>query len=183
MSSNLSYSTDILRKAALHNNVQTRKQVASSLERIASEDATLASYLMDSLLNDEDSDVRVISTTYMSSLVRYDVHSFTVKAKLVLEKEDVRMTKRIVDSAMREYLSIDSYDKAGLLPLAWRSSDPSTKSRISSLIIQLSESNTEGFIDTCMKFRDISNDAFEDLRSTLLRRDSSIEDKLPKGLD
>ena len=183
MSSNLSYSTDILRKAALHNNVQTRKQVASSLERIASEDATLASYLMDSLLNDEDSDVRVISTTYMSSLVRYDVHSFTVKAKLVLEKEDVRMTKRIVDSAMREYLSIDSYDKAGLLPLAWRSSEPSTKSRISSLIIQLSEANPEGFIDTCMKFRDISNDAFEDLRSTLLRRDSSIEDKLPKGLD
>ena len=101
----------------------------------------------------------------------------------MLEKEDVRMTKRIVDSAMREYLSIDSYDKAGLLPLAWRSSDQSTKSRLASLIIQQSEANTEGFIDTCMRFREVSNDAFDDLRSSILRRDRSMEDKLPKGLD
>ncbi len=183
LSSNSSYSTDILRKAASHDNVQTRKELASSLQRIASDDVNLATSLMYSLLNDEDSDVRVLSTTYISSLVRSDFHSFTVNARLALEKEDVRMTKRIVDSAMREYLSIDSYDKAGLLPLAWKSSDQSTKSRLASLIIQQSEANTEGFIDTCMRFREVSNDAFDDLRSSILRRERSMEDKLPKGLD
>ena len=174
-----SESSEILIKASRHDNVQTRRETASSLQRIASDDFSLALSLMDDLLGDPDSDVRVISATYLSSLVRSDTHLFIEKAKPVLERAEIRLTKRIVESAIREYLSLDSFDGAGLLPLAWASSDQSTKSRLAGLIIQQSEANYEGFTETCRRFREISNDTFNDLKSFILRRDSSMEKKLP----
>ena len=115
----------------------------------------------------------------MSSLVRSDTHLFIEKAKPVLERAEIRLTKRIVESAIREYLSLDSFDGAGLLPLAWASSDQSTKSKLAGLIIQQSEANYEGFTETCRRFREISNDTFNDLKSFILRRNSSMEKKLP----
>ena len=59
---------------------------------------------MDDLLGDPDSDVKVISATYLSSLVRVDTHLHR-KAKPALERAEIRLTKRIVESAIREYLS------------------------------------------------------------------------------
>ena len=141
LSCNPSDSAEILIKASQHHNVQTRRETASSLQRIASDDFRLALSLMDTLLADKDSDVRVISATYLSSLARSDRHLFIEKAKPALERSEVRLTKRIVDSAIREYLSSDSFDRAGLLPLAWASSDQSTKSKLAGLIIQQSEEN------------------------------------------
>ena len=95
----------------------------------------------------------------------------------------MRLTKRIVDSAIREYLSSDSFDSAGLLPLAWASSDQSTKSKLAGLIIQQSEENYEGFADTCRRFREIGKDTISDLKSFILRRDSSMEERLSKLQD
>tara|TARA_Y100000589_G_scaffold175518_2_gene166587 strand:- start:1696 stop:3036 length:1341 start_codon:yes stop_codon:yes gene_type:complete len=178
-----SESSEILIKASRHDNVQTRRETASSLQRIASDDFNLALSLMDTLLGDPDSDVRVISATYLSSIGRSDARLFIEKAKPVLERAEVRLTKRIVDSAIREYLSLDSFDRAGLLPLAWASSDQSTKSKLAGLIIQQSEVNYEGFTDTCRRFKEISYDTFNDLKSYILRRDSSMEEKLPELQD
>ena len=183
LSCNPSDSAEILIKASQHHNVQTRRETASSLQRIASDDFRLALSLMDTLLADKDSDVRVISATYLASLARSDRHLFIEKAKPALERSEVRLTKRIVDSAIREYLSSDSFDRAGLLPLAWASSDQSTKSKLAGLIIQQSEENYEGFADTCRRFREIDNDTFSDLKSFILRRDSSMEERLSKLQD
>ena len=170
-------------KASQHHNPRTRREVASSLQRIASDNHGLALTLVESLIEDEDSDTRVISTTFISSLVKTDFQLFIDKAKLAFDKGDERITKRIVDSAMREYLSIDSFDGAELLPLAWASSDQSTKSKIAGLMIQQSEANREAFIRTCERFREINDDTFNDVRTYILRRDSSMENKLEKSHD
>tara|TARA_B100001250_G_scaffold249222_1_gene214237 strand:- start:2493 stop:2897 length:405 start_codon:yes stop_codon:yes gene_type:complete len=133
---------------------------------------------MDVLLEDSDSDVRTLSTTYLSSLVRTDFPLFTVKAAAVLGKGDSRMTQRIVDSAMREYLSMDPEDKAGLVPIAWISSNESSRSRLAGLMIQQAAVSPEGFRSSSEIIRNHSEEEYEGLKNRISRRDSSLSDLL-----
>tara|TARA_B100000902_G_scaffold387124_1_gene430752 strand:- start:1724 stop:2332 length:609 start_codon:yes stop_codon:yes gene_type:complete len=169
----------ILSEASKHHDVETRRELASSLQRISSDDPQLALMLMQELLEDEDSDTRVLSVTFLSSIVRYDIHTFTVKASEVLQKGDERMTQRIVDAAMREYLSINPTDKESLLSYAWTSSGESSKSRLVGLIMQQYEVSQEGFTRSCTKIFDSSNQSYQDLRERILRRDPSMKQKMP----
>ena len=86
------------------------------------------------------------------------------------------MTQRIVDSAMREYLSMDSDDESGLLPMAWMSSNEGSKSRLAGLMIQQAGVSQLGFREASLKIREASEGDFQDLRSRILRRDPSMSD-------
>ena len=144
-------SHDLLILASKHHDSETRRELASSLQRISSDDTQLALRLMEGLLQDEDSDTRVLATTFLSSLVRYDIPTFSVKASEVLKRGDERMTQRIVDSAMREYLSINPMDEDNLLSHAWISSGESSKSRLVGLVMQQLEVTEEGFKRSCRR--------------------------------
>ena len=172
-------SHDILTLASKHHDPETRRELASLLQRISSDDAQLALGLMDGLLQDEDSDTRVLATTFLSSLVRYDIPTFSVKASEVLKKVDERMTQRIVDSAMREYLSINPMDEDSLLSHAWISSGESSKSRLVGLVMQQLEVTEEGFKLSCRRIYESSNDEYYDLKKRILRRDSSLDYLMP----
>lgn len=172
-------SRDILTLAAQHTDTETRRELSSSLQRIASEDIDLAIKLMDGLLEDNDPDVRVLATSFLSSLVRSDIHVFTKKAIIVLQMNDQRMTQRIVDSAMREYLSLDPLDDTGLVHQAWMSSGESSRSRLSGLIIQQHEVSSEGFSELCRRVFNTSKEAYADLKEKILRRDSSMIGEFP----
>ena len=172
-------SHEILTFASKHNDPETRRELASSLQRISSDDTQLALRLMEGLLQDEDSDTRVLATTFLSSLVRYDIPTFSVKASEILKKGDERMTQRIVDSAMREYLSINPMDEDSLLSDAWISSGESSKSRLVGLIMQQLEVTEEGFKQSCRRIFESSNDEYYDLKKRILRRDSSLDYLMP----
>ena len=172
-------SHDILTLASKHHDPETRRELASLLQRISSDDAQLALGLMEGLLQDEDSDTRVLATTFLSSLVRYDIPTFSVKASEVLKKGDERMTQRIVDSAMREYLSINPMDEDSLLSHAWISSGESSKSRLVGLVMQQLEVTEEGFKLSCRRIYESSNDEYYDLKKRILRRDSSLDYLMP----
>ena len=172
-------SHDILTLASKHRDPETRRELASLLQRISSDDAQLALGLMEGLLQDEDSDTRVLATTFLSSLVRYDIPTFSVKASEVLKKGDERMTQRIVDSAMREYLSINPMDEDSLLSHAWISSGESSKSRLVGLVMQQLEVTEEGFKLSCRRIYESSNDEYYDLKKRILRRDSSLDYLMP----
>ena len=172
-------SHDILTLASKHHEPETRRELASLLQRISSDDAQLALGLMEGLLQDEDSDTRVLATTFLSSLVRYDIPTFSVKASEVLKKGDERMTQRIVDSAMREYLSINPMDEDSLLSHAWISSGESSKSRLVGLVMQQLEVTEEGFKLSCRRIYESSNDEYYDLKKRILRRDSSLDYLMP----
>jgi len=169
-------SRDILLAASQHSDRDARRELSSSLQRISSEDGGFAIQLMDVLLEDSDSDVRTLATTYLSSLVRTDMPLFVEKASIVLGRGDQRMTQRIVDSAMREYLSMDSDDESGLLPMAWMSSNEGSKSRLAGLMIQQAGVSQLGFREASLKIREASEEDFQDLRSRILRRDPSMSD-------
>ena len=172
-------SHDILTLASKHHDPETRRELASLLQRISSDDTQLALGLMEGLLKDEDSDTRVLATTFLSSLVRYDIPTFSVKASEVLKKGDERMTQRIVDSAMREYLSINPMDEDSLLLHAWISSGESSKSRLVGLVMQQLEVTEEGFKLSCRRIYESSNDEYYDLKKRILRRDSSLDYLMP----
>ena len=171
-------SRDILLAASQHSDRDARRELSSSLQRISSEDGGFAIQLMDVLLEDSDSDVRTLATTYLSSLVRTDMPLFVEKASIVLGRGDQRMTQRIVDSAMREYLSMDSDDKSGLLPMAWMSSNEGSKSRLAGLMIQQAGASKEGFRNTSERIRELSGEGYEDLEDRISRRGPSISDLL-----
>ena len=172
-------SHDILALASKHRDPETRRELASLLQRISSDDTQLALGLMETLLQDEDSDTRVLATTFLSSLVRYDIPTFSVKASEVLQRGDERMTQRIVDSAMREYLSINPMDEDSLLSHAWISSGESSKSRLVGLVMQQLEVTEEGFKRSCRRIFELSNDEYYDLKKRILRRDSSLDYLMP----
>ena len=172
-------SHDILTLASKHHDPETRRELASLLQRISSDDAQLALGLMEGLLQDEDSDTRVLATTFLSSLVRYDIPTFSAKASEVLKRGDERMTQRIVDSAMREYLSINPMDEDSLLSHAWISSGESSKSRLVGLVMQQLEVTEEGFKLSCKRIYESSNDEYYDLKKRILRRDSSLDYLMP----
>ena len=172
-------SHDILALASKHRDPETRRELASLLQRISSDDTQLALGLMEGLLQDEDSDTRVLATTFLSSLVRYDIPTFSVKASEVLKRGDERMTQRIVDSAMREYLSINPMDEDSLLSHAWISSGESSKSRLVGLVMQQLEVTEEGFKRSCRRIFESSNDEYYDLKKRILRRDSSLDYLMP----
>ena len=172
-------SHDILALASKHRDPETRRELASLLQRISSDDTQLALGLMERLLQDEDSDTRVLATTFLSSLVRYDIPTFSVKASEVLKRGDERMTQRIVDSALREYLSINPMDEDSLLSHAWISSGESSKSRLVGLVMQQLEVTEEGFKLSCRRIYESSNDEYYDLKKRILRRDSSLDYLMP----
>ena len=172
-------SHDILTLASKHHEPETRRELASLLQRISFDDAQLALGLMEGLLQDEDSDTRVLATTFLSSLVRYDIPTFSAKASEVLKRGDERMTQRIVDSAMREYLSINPMDEDSLLSHAWISSGESSKSRLVGLVMQQLEVTEEGFKLSCKRIYESSNDEYYDLKKRILRRDSSLDYLMP----
>ena len=167
-------SRDILLAASQRPDHDARRGVSSSLQRISSEDSDFSLQLMDILVEDGDSDVRTLATTYLSSLVRTDMPLFTEKASVVLGRGDERMTQRVVDSAMREYLAMDPEDGAGLLPKAWASSNEGSRSRLAGLMIQQAEISQEGFRKASREIREASEENFQDLRSRILRRDASM---------
>ena len=88
------------------------------------------------------------------------------------------MTQRIVDSAMREYISMDSEDESGLLPMAWMSSNESSRSRLTGLMIQQAEVSKRGFMKTARIIKDRDVEAYADLKDRVLRRDVSLSDTM-----
>ena len=166
-------------RASKHHDHETRRELALSLQRISSDDSQLALKLMEQLLEDDDSDTRVLSTTFLSSLVRYDISTFTEKASEVLQKGDERMSQRIIDSAMREYLSITPLDEESLISYAWISSSESSKSRLVGLIMQQREVTQQGFSNSCRRIFESSSQAYYDLKERILRRDPSMEKHMP----
>jgi hypothetical protein len=88
------------------------------------------------------------------------------------------MTQRIVDSAMREYISMDSEDESGLLPMAWMSSNESSRSRLTGLMIQQAEVSKRGFMKTARIIKDRDGEAYADLKERILRRDISLSDAM-----
>ena len=151
-----------------------RRSLATNLPRIDSEDRGFAEILLDKLLNDTDSDTRVISTTYLGKLARLERHTFIQLAKTILQHEDPRMVQRLIESGIRHYLSINSDDNGDLIPIAWVSCNLESRSTLSGMLIELAKINPNSFQKISSRILNLSPESHNDLFNRINLRDSTL---------
>jgi len=130
--------------------------------------------LLEKLLNDTDSDTRVLSTSYLGTLARLEKHTFITLAKQIFEKEDSRMIQRLIESGIRHYLSMNSDDDDGLIPIAWVSCNSESKSKLSGMLIELAKVNRLSFIKISSKIFHLSSDSHDELFSRINFRNKEL---------
>ena len=151
-----------------------RRFLASNLSRIGSEDREFSEKILAELLNDEDSDTRVISTTYLGTLARVESHSFILLAKKIFQNEDSRMIQRLIESGIRHYFSMNPDDNEGLIPIAWVSCNSESKSKLSGMLIELAKINQQSFQKICSKVLHLSPESYDELFNRINLRNKDI---------
>ena len=167
-------SRELLFEICKSEKVFLRRNLASNLSRIDSEDRRFAQTLLDVLINDIDSDTRVISTTYLGTLARLEILIFTEFSKRIFISGDTRMIQRLIDSGIRHYLSIDPNDSAEIIPIAWVSSNLESRSKLSGIFIQLAKINLPSFQKISSRIFELSPESHNDLFNRINLRDQKL---------
>ncbi len=165
---------EILFEICNSENISLRRNLATNLSRIHSDDSEFAKKLLHILIDDNDSDTRVLSTTYLGTLARLEKYTFIEISKVIFQKEDIRMTQRLIESGIRHYLSIDSEDSAALIPIAWIFSNPESKSKLSGMLLELAKINPQSFQKISSRIFQMNPQSHKDLFDRINFRDSDI---------
>ena len=169
-------SKEILFQICNSEKVILRRGLASNLSRIDSEDRDFCVSLLENLIEDEDSDTRVLSTTYLGNLARLDRALFIHFAKKISKKQDNRMLQRLIESGLRHYLSLDSNDSEELIPILWINCNSESRSQLSGMLIEIAKINQKSFLDISMKIYDLDKISHGDLVNRVTLRNSDLGD-------
>ena len=167
-------SKEILFEICNSEQISLRKNLASNLSRIGSEDYKFTQLLLEKLLYDKDSDTRVLSTSYLGTLARLEKYIFISFAKTIFQNEDSRMIQRLIESGIRHYLSMNPDDDDGLIPIAWVSCNSESKSKLSGMLIELAKVNRLSFIKISSKIFHLSSDSHDELFSRINFRNKEL---------
>ena len=155
-----------------------RRNLASNLSRIDSEDRDFCISLFEKLIKDIDSDTRVLSTTYLGSLARLDKKIFCQFAKEITEYGDARMIQRLIDSGLRHYLSLDTDDSDNLVPKIWIICNQESKSQLSGMMLGIFEVNPESFFKISSQINHLDLDSHRDLVDRITLRNKKLGDSI-----
>ena len=174
----LSHTPDISKEILYHvsnsENKYLRRSLASNLSRIDSEDRNFCISLLEKLIEDEDSDTRVLSTTYLGNLARLERTVFIQFANRISEKKDIRMIQRLIESGLRHYLSLDSNDSDNLVPMLWIQSNSESRSQLSGMLIEIAKKNQSSFIKISSKIFNLDKNSHIDLVNRITLRNSDL---------
>ena len=155
-----------------------RRNLASNLSRIDSEDRDFCISLFEKLIKDIDSDTRVLSTTYLGSLARLDKKIFCQFAKEITEYGDARMIQRLIDSGLRHYLSLDTDDSDNLVPKIWTICNQESKSQLSGMMLGIFEVNPESFFKISSQINHLDLDSHRDLVDRITLRNKKLGESI-----
>ena len=174
----LSHTPDISKEILYHvsnsENKYLRRSLASNLSRIDSEDRNFCISLLEKLIEDEDSDTRVLSTTYLGNLARLERTVFIQFANRISEKKDIRMIQRLIESGLRHYLSLDSNDSDNLVPMLWIQSNSESRSQLSGMLIEIAKKNQSSFIKISSEIFNLDKNSHIDLVNRITLRNSDL---------
>ena len=174
----LSHTPDISKEILYHvsnsENKYLRRSLASNLSRIDSEDRNFCISLLEKLIEDEDSDTRVLSTTYLGNLARLERTVFIQFANRISEKKDIRMIQRLIESGLRHYLSLDSNDSDNLVPILWIQSNSESRSQLSGMLIEIAKKNQSSFIKISSEIFNLDKNSHIDLVNRITLRNSDL---------
>ena len=175
---NLSHTPDISKEILYHvsnsENKYLRRSLASNLSRIDSEDRNFCVSLLKKLIEDEDSDTRVLSTTYLGNLARLERTVFIQFANRISEKKDIRMIQRLIESGLRHYLSLDSNDSDNLVPMLWIQSNSESRSQLSGMLIEIGKKNQPSFIKISSEIFNLDKNSYIDLVNRINLRNGDL---------
>ena len=175
---NLPHTPDISKEILYHvsnsENKYLRRSLASNLSRIDSEDRNFCISLLEKLIEDEDSDTRVLSTTYLGNLARLERTVFIQFANRISEKKDIRMIQRLIESGLRHYLSLDSNDSDNLVPMLWIQSNSESRSQLSGMLIEIAKKNQSSFIKISSEIFNLDKNSHIDLVNRITLRNNDL---------
>ena len=174
LSNNPDVSKEILYQACNSEKEYLRRNLASNLSRIDSEDRDFSVSLLEKLIRDEDSDTRVLSTTYLGNLARLERSVFIQFTKEISKKQDSRMIQRLIESGLRHYLSLDSNDSDDLVPMLWTRCNSESRSQLSGMLVEIGKKNQSSFIQISSKISELDRDSFIDLVNRISLRNSEL---------
>ena len=100
--------------------------------------------------------------------------SFILLAKKILQNEDSRMIQRLIESGIRHYFAMNPDDNEGLIPIAWVSCNSESKSKLSSMLIELAKINQQSFLNICSKVLKLSPESYDELFNRIDLRNKDI---------
>ena len=174
LSNNPDVSKEILYQACNSEKEYLRRNLASSLSRIDSEDRDFCVSLLEKLIRDEDPDTRVLSTTYLGNLARLERSVFIQFTKEISKKQDSRMIQRLIESGLRHYLSLDSNDSDDLVPMLWAQCNSESRSKLSGMLVEIGKKNQPSFIKISSKISELDRDSYVDLVNRISLRNSEL---------
>ena len=174
LSNNPDVSKEILYQACNSEKEYLRRNLASNLSRIDSEDRDFCVSLLEKLITDEDSDTRVLSTTYLGNLARLERSVFIRFTKEISKKQDSRMIQRLIESGLRHYLSLDSNDSDDLVPMLWTRCNSESRSQLSGMLVEIGKKNQSSFIKISSKIFELDRDSYIDLVNRISLRNSEL---------
>ena len=174
LSNNPDVSKEILYQACNSEKEYLRRNLASNLSRIDSEDRDFCISLLEKLIRDEDSDTRVLSTTYLGNLARLERSVFIRFTKEISKKQDSRMIQRLIESGLRHYLSLDSNDSDDLVPMLWTRCNSESRSQLSGMLVEIGKKNQPSFIKISSRIFELDRDSYIDLVNRISLRNSEL---------
>ena len=145
-----------LNRVVLEGSDSARMILAGNLDPIAGRDRKLALDLYDKLSLNSDTGVLLVLSSSLYSLCYDDPEAFQVRAMRLIETEDDKVIRRLIESGFRGYLDRDPQDKSSLLVMAWKYGGSLSKSRLKGLIFQQKQSSEENFRRTITRIQKFS---------------------------
>jgi hypothetical protein len=145
-----------LNRVILEGSDSARIILAGNLDPIAGRDRKLALDLYDKLSLSSDTGVLLVLSSSLYSLCYDDPEAFQVRAMRLIETEDDKVIRRLIESGFRGYLDRDPQDKSSLLVMAWKYGGSLSKSRLKGLIFQQKQSSEENFRRTITRIQKFS---------------------------
>ena len=134
-----------LNRVVLEGSDSARMILAGNLDPIAGRDRKLALDLYDKLSLNPDTGVLLVLSSSLYSLCYDDPEAFQVRAMRLIETENDKVIRRLIESGFRGYLDRDPHDKSSLLVMAWKYGGSLSKSRLKGLIFQQKQSSEQNF--------------------------------------
>ena len=168
--------SQILTKSLLnHPNVSVRRRLLEVTPSIFPLDLQLGLNLIDNGLIDLDSDVRVLATSALNSLDRWDELAFIERCVTIVDHSDPRVRRRFGQTGLRSCLAIDPSDERQILSRMWVDDDETLRARLEIFMIEMAENDPNSFKQQLARIIQEKPNAADRLLAALKARNIALD--------
>ena len=157
-----------------HESANVRRRLMETAPSILPVDVNLALSLVDGGLDDDDGDVRVLATSALNVVDRWDESAFIERCERASSHDDPRVRRRFGQAGLRSCLAIDPTDSRGILTRMWSDDDETLRARLTTFMIEIASSNPDAFAQQLDRLESSDPSGVARLREAMDTRDTSL---------